>query len=406
MEAEELNSTLVYTGPLPKSGAPDPEKQALFARYEEFVWAEAIHWDRVTLKHRLLGAGGQGAVYLAERRGADGFSRPIALKVFSPEPYPTRAAYEADMAHVASACGRVALLQSDHVVDIHDFVIHNGLRLLEMEYLDGLDIRQMVAPSLLELTRERVSAERLEHVRRVILSEGPRLSRLQPGVAISILRDCLAALSNLHRAGLVHGDIKPANIMLTRQGIAKLIDIGSAVDLRQRTVRHVWSPAYAAPEILQGGVSTPRTDLASLGYVLVEMLSGQQLAPPQTSYPDLLRGKLDLEQRLPDLLPPEVASSELLLNLCQRLVAPDPARRFPSAQAAHLGEDGAASFHRELITVNLSSEYSHELQHWLEELGPLPGQPMPLGPPRPDRAPSPPLAAEGSSSGTPAPQAS
>ncbi|MFN5531941.1 MAG: serine/threonine-protein kinase, partial [Planctomycetaceae bacterium] len=311
MEAEELNSTLVYTGPLPKSGAPDPEKQALFARYEEFVWAEAIHWDRVTLKHRLLGAGGQGAVYLAERRGADGFSRPIALKVFSPEPYPTRAAYEADMAHVASACGRVALLQSDHVVDIHDFVIHNGLRLLEMEYLDGLDIRQMVAPSLLELTRERVSAERLEHVRRVILSEGPRLSRLQPGVAISILRDCLAALSNLHRAGLVHGDIKPANIMLTRQGIAKLIDIGSAVDLRQRTVRHVWSPAYAAPEILQGGVSTPRTDLASLGYVLVEMLSGQQLAPPQTSYPDLLRGKLDLEQRLPDLLPPEVASSEL-----------------------------------------------------------------------------------------------
>ncbi|MFM8221069.1 MAG: serine/threonine protein kinase, partial [Planctomycetaceae bacterium] len=155
MEAEELNSTLVYTGPLPKAGAPDPEKQALFARYEEFVWAESIHWDRVTLKHRLLGAGGQGAVYLAERRGADGFARPIALKVFSPEPYPTRAAYEADMAHVASACGRVALLQSDHVVDIHDFVIHNGLRLLEMEYLDGLDIRQMVAPSLLELTRER-----------------------------------------------------------------------------------------------------------------------------------------------------------------------------------------------------------------------------------------------------------
>ena len=77
MEAEELNSTLVYTGPLPKSGAPDPEKQALFARYEEFVWAEAIHWDRVTLKHRLLGAGGRGtsAARRALRSGRRGGRR-------------------------------------------------------------------------------------------------------------------------------------------------------------------------------------------------------------------------------------------------------------------------------------------------------------------------------------------
>jgi len=220
----------------------------------------------------------------------------------------------------------------------------------------------------------------------------------------NVARSGLDALKQLGAHGFVHGDIKPANIMLTRQGIAKLIDIGSAVDLRERTVRHVWSPAYAAPEILQGGVSTPRTDLASLGYVLVEMLSGQQLAPPQTSYPDLLRSKLELEQRLPDLLPPEVASSELLLNLCQRLVATDPARRFPSAQAAELGEDGAASFHRELITVNLSSEYSHELQYWLEELGPIPGHPMPLGPPRPDSGQPSPRPTDAPSSGTASPQ--
>ncbi|MFM8222913.1 MAG: hypothetical protein ACKOJF_28725, partial [Planctomycetaceae bacterium] len=97
-------------------------------------------------------------------------------------------------------------------------------------------------------------------------------------------------------------------------------------------------------------------------------------------------------------------SSELLLNLCQRLVATDPARRFPSAQAAELGEDGAASFHRELITVNLSSEYSHELKHWLEELGPLPGQPMPLGPPRPDRGQAAPRPTDAPSSGTASPQ--
>jgi serine/threonine-protein kinase len=73
-----------------------------------------------------------------------------------------------------------------------------------------------------------------------------------------------------------------------------------------------------------------------------------------------------LERRLPGLLPPKVAGNELLLGLCRRLVAADPARGFAEAQAADVGRQGAA-FHRQLVKGDLASEYGHDLRAWLEQ---------------------------------------
>jgi len=157
--------------------------------------------------------------------------------------------------------------------------------------------------------------------------------------------------------------------MLKRTGSAKLIDIGSAVQLNRRTARRVWSPVYAAPEILEGEEGTPRSDLASLGYVLVEMLAGRPPFEGLDTYRDLVEAKRSLDRRLPELLPPEVSCNELLLHLCRRLVAADPAQRFPSAQAADLDGSGAAGFHRQLVKVDLASEYENDLRVWLEQLG-------------------------------------
>jgi serine/threonine-protein kinase len=102
--------------------------------------------------------------------------------------------------------------------------------------------------------------------------------------------------------------------------------------------------------------------------VLIEMLSGQFPFEGCTSYPQLAQAKRELEQRLPELIPAEVVESEMLMTLCQRLIAANPADRFPSAHAAELGEDGAAGFHRQLATVNLASEYNHDLRVWLDPL--------------------------------------
>lgn len=340
----------------------------LFARYEEIAWAEDLSRDTRYRKQRLLGAGGQGAVYLAQRLGTDGFARPVALKVFSPEPYRHEAAYREDMTRVAQVSARVALLQSDNVVDVHDFVERNGIRMMEMEWLDGYDLREVLNQQMLVTTREKVDAGRWQYINRVIMTEGPSQPRLKPGVAIAILRDCLAGLAALHRDGIVHGDLKPANIMLTRTGSAKIIDIGSAIDLRRASPRRMWSPAYAAPEVLSGGDNTPCSDLASLGYVLAEMLAGRPLFEGLTTYSELVQAKALFDQRLPDLLPPEVSGNELLLNLCQKLIARDPAERFPSAEAADIGSTGAADFHRQLVKGNLASEYAHEIRSWLEHL--------------------------------------
>lgn len=361
-----MNSTVSYDAIRPDREKPG--SRALVARYEEIAWSQEIHWTSRYRKERLLGAGSQGAVYLAQRLGADGFARLVALKAFSPETYRDDQSYLDDMAHVGQVSGRVALIQSDNVVDIHDFVEWHGIRLMEMEWLDGFDLREILNPRMLERTREQVGADRWQYVNRVILTEGPIQPRLKPGVAIAVLRDCLAGLAALHRAGIVHSDIKPANIILTRTGNSKIIDIGSTIDLTRVSPRRVWSPAYAAPEVLTGGKNTPRSDLASLGYVLVEMLAGQPAFAGITNYQQLAQAKVDLERRLPELLPPEVSCNELLLHLCQRLIAPDPAARVSSAEAADIGRKGAADFHRQLVKSNLASEYGHEIRAWLNQV--------------------------------------
>ena len=155
---------------------------------------------------------------------------------------------------------------------------------------------------MLDRTRQRVSVKRWDYLNNVIVTAGPAQPRLKPGVAIAVMRECLAGLAALHREGIVHGDMKPSNIMLKRTGNAKIVDIGSAFELNNVPAQRTCTPTYAAPEILEGGEYTPRSDLASLGYVLIEMLAGKQPFAGLTSYSDLLAAKRLLPQQLPQIL--------------------------------------------------------------------------------------------------------
>jgi len=234
--------------------------------------------------------------------------------------------------------------------------------------LDGYDLGRLMTREMLARTQAQVEPDRWKYLDDVIVTAGPVHPRLKPGVAVAIARDCLAALAALHREGIAHGDMKPSNIMLKRTGNAKIIDIGSAVDLHDPPPERTCTPTYAAPEVLEGKPATERSDLASLGYVLIEMLAGQNPFAGLVSLQELLEAKRFLAQKLDDLLPREVACNELLMNFCRRLVAPDPTRRFPSAEIAEFEEGGAASFLRQLVKGDLASEYDNEIRLWLEEL--------------------------------------
>ena len=156
--------------------------------------------------------------------------------------------------------------------------------------------------------------------------------------------------------------------MVKRTGNAKIIDIGSAVELSEIPQQRTCTPRYAALELLEREETTPSVDLASAGYVLVELLSGRRLFENINEFGELLEAKRTLPQDLPNILPADVADSDLLMNICLKLISPDPLRRFRSAEEAVTGKDGLSEFQRTLIRGDLASEYESELRIWLEEL--------------------------------------
>lgn len=360
---QELNPTI------PQDGSRRVEHEnELSSRYEEVIRRPRLSWTTHQGVFRLLGAGGQGVVYLTESRGADGFTLPLALKIFSPTRYETARAYEQAMERNARVAAKVAQIQQDHLVHVHDFIDRDRIRMLSMEWIDGYDLRRLLCNETLSLIEHRVSRRRWEYMNRVVVTEGMEQPRIKAGVAVAIVRDCLAGLAALHRGGIVHGDIKPANIMLKRSGASKLIDIGSAFETEDPPPTRSCTPRYAAPEVLEGGESTSRSDLASLGYCLIEMLAGRPLFTELTLYRDLLEAKRILPQQLEEILPEEVTCNELLMNFCRGLVSPDPMRRFPTAEDADLVDNGAAAFQRQLVRGDLSVDYDNEIRLLVEEI--------------------------------------
>lgn len=366
-----MSTTLIHEGTrtLTWGGHPSSRcSEELLAAYNQLVAEPRLSWTTHHRLIRLLGKGGQGMVYLSERRGTDEFTLPVALKIFSPERFAHDRAYDEAMAEMAWVAARVARIQQDNLLDVHNWIDRHRIRIMEMEWVDGYDLARLLTNRMLDHLYQRVSTRRWNYINEVIVTRGPMQPRLKPGVAMAIVRDCLAALAALHREGIVHGDLKPSNIMLKRTGTAKIIDIGAAFELARPPARRTCTPTYAAPEVLEQHIWSPQSDLASLGYVLIEMLSGVPPFVGKTTVTELLEAKRFLAQRLHQILPAEVTCNDLLMNFIRSMIAPDPSRRFPSAEAADLFKEGAASFHRQLVKGDLASEYHNEIRIWLEEL--------------------------------------
>ena len=265
----------------------------------------------------LVGSGGMGLVYRAEQRI---LGRTVALKVIRPEiaesgDYRSRFLREARFA---------ASVDHPHVVSVYDAGEQDGRLYLTMQWVDGTDLGTLI----------------------------DREQRLVPERAVLIGVQLAEALQAVHDAGLVHRDVKPANVLvrdirghdhayLTDFGIAKA---PAAQDSLTRTGWVIGTPAYLAPEQIRGQQPGPRSDLYALGCVIFEALTGQ---PP---FP----GDNDLAARWAQATSPPPPASSVCPALgprydafLARALAVDPDDRFSSGaafalalQAAHAGLPG------------------------------------------------------------------
>ena len=359
-----FEKTMTHADTIPLSEGCSEE---LRNNYYELLDQQRVHWHEDIRFKNMLGQGGQGFVFLSDLRGSDGFVLPIAIKVFSPERFSSDTRYEDEMYNMAIISAKVARIQHDHLLMVRNWHSSNRIHFMSMEWIEGFDISQLLRQEMLDYLQKSVSPSRWRYINSVVITGGTMHPRMMPGIAIPIIRECLAALGALHRVGIVHGDIKPANIMLKKTGTAKLIDIGSAFDIENRPSNRPYTLAYAAPEVLEGKEATPQSDIASLGYVLIEMLSGRRLFNTHSEL-NGIEGRLLLANQLHRILPPMVATSEVLMRFCRSLIAPDPKKRFENAEAADLFKDGAADFLRQLVKGDLACESEPEIRNWLSDL--------------------------------------
>lgn len=338
-------------------------------RYNHIVSQDSVSWEIGYNFVRKLGAGGQGIVYLTDREGAFGVNFQLALKFHRPDGYPTEASYRQEMARMARIAMEMARVQHDHLLDIYNVVELDGILVLVSEWVDGFDIRQLLSLRTLNYLQLHVKPERFASINDVVMTRAGFQARFKVGIAISILRECLLGLAALHRDGIVHADIKPSNIMVKRSGNCKLIDPGSAHSLTAPPSRPLWTPRYAAVEVIEGRPHSYSSDLASLGYVLFEMVSGKYPFVGTAEGEELVQAKIELWEKLENQLPESIASNKTLVNLIKRLIAPQPEDRFASADEANLSAQGAGEIQRQLVKMKLDSEYVNDLRVLMEELG-------------------------------------
>jgi serine/threonine-protein kinase len=245
---------------------------------------------------RALGRGAMGVIYQAHDPVID---RKVAIKLIRADLLGSeeRAEFLARFRHEAQAAGRCA---HPNIVAIYDYAMHEGNPFLAMEYVEGINLGQVLAQS------------------------GP----FAPPVAVEVIVQVLDALACAHALGIVHRDVKPANILLLPDGRVKMTDFGiSRLDTSALTQAGsvIGTPSYMSPEQCRGDPVDARSDLFSAGVVLFELLSGRK---PFTGA-NFTETALQVINQAPPTLPVQVP--DWLVLVVEHALAKPPEERFASA---------------------------------------------------------------------------
>jgi eukaryotic-like serine/threonine-protein kinase len=259
--------------------------------------SDSVVGERYRVEAR-IGQGGMAEVY----RGFDPvLSRTVAIKVLLPQ-FARDAGFVARFRREAQAAAR---LNQPNIVGVYDTGSDGDRQYIVMEFVEGRTLAEFLA--------------------------GGR--RLTPMQAVDMTQKIASALGSAHAQGIVHRDIKPGNVMVTRDGLVKVMDFGIArmqTDITApQTSSVIGTPTYLSPEQAQGQAVDARSDLYSLGCVLYELLAGR---PPFTgdtpvaiAYKQVNEAPVPPSAHNPDV-PPRLDA------VVMKCLAKNPANRYQTAE--------------------------------------------------------------------------
>src|SRR5437588_20286 len=244
----------------------------------------------------LLGKGGMGEVYRADDLK---LSQPVALK-FLPEHLLSDGAALARFHREVRVARQVSHRNVCRVYDIGEV---DGRHFLSMEFIKGEELSSLLR----------------------------RIGRLPETKALQIARQICAGLAAAHDVGVLHRDLKPSNVMIDEHGNARITDFGLAglsEEFREDET-HAGTPAYMAPEQLEGKTFTVRSDIYSLGLVLYELFTGRKAFEAATLNELIKLRRSDATPTNPTSIVKEL--DPVIERVIERCIQKDPAQRPSSA---------------------------------------------------------------------------
>ncbi len=257
-----------------------------------------------------IAAGGMAEIYLAKLIGPGGFEKQLVIKQINPELSKERQFVELFVAEAKT----LVSLSHGNIVPVYELGVVDDTYFIAMEYVDGPTLGELLA-----------ALER-------------RGERLEPGAAAHVASELCKGLDYAHRKGegVVHRDLSPRNVLLSREGEVKLVDFGLALapapDRSTRGQPGAAPPAgsfpYMSPEQVRRDALDQRSDLFSLGVLLWEMLTGEQLFARDDA-DATLEAVLHAPIAPPSQIHPGVP--EELDRICLRALAREWGERYASA---------------------------------------------------------------------------
>src|SRR5580692_7107468 len=268
-----------------------------------------IQVGQVLDKYELLERVGQGGMAIVYRGLDRSLKRTVAVKIL----HKHLADYQEARDRFEREAQAVAKLRHENIVEIFDYAAHDADCYIVTEFIDGQTLKQLITDRPIAF----------------------------PEIGAMIILQACRALSHAHAAGILHRDVKPENIMVRSDGVVKLMDFGIShmVDLERLTVtgQLLGSPAYMAPEHVEGRPLDYRTDVFAAGIVLYQLTVGK--LPFEGKNPHEVLKRI-AECRFVDPRQANPRIGNRLGKVILKAMAADPMQRYPAIGEMVLALDG------------------------------------------------------------------